>query len=57
MDREEKQQIFEPLLKDFETETFAEYFKDMVASQLLNSNTLSEKVFCLTILFIFLSNF
>ena len=31
MDREEKQQIFEPLLKDFETETFAEYFKDMVA--------------------------
>ena len=31
MDREEKQRIFEPLLRDFETETFAEYFRDMVA--------------------------
>ena len=31
MNREEKQQIFEPLLKDFETETLTEYFKDMVA--------------------------
>lgn len=31
MNREEKQQIFEPLLKDFETETMTEYFKDMVA--------------------------
>ena len=31
MDKEEKQRIFEPLLKDFETETFAKYFRDMVA--------------------------
>ena len=23
--------VFEPLLKDFETETIAEYFRDMVA--------------------------
>lgn len=29
--KEEKQLVFEPLLKDFETETIAEYFRDMVA--------------------------
>lgn len=31
MNKEDKQRIFEPLLKDFETETFAEYFRDMTA--------------------------
>lgn len=31
MDKKEKQLIFAPLLKDFETEIISEYFKDMVA--------------------------
>lgn len=31
MDSKEKQLVFEPLLKDFETEMFASYFNDMVA--------------------------
>lgn len=30
MERSEKQLVFEPLLKDFETEMFKEYFNDMV---------------------------
>lgn len=28
--KEEKQLVFEPLLKDFETETIAEYFRDII---------------------------
>lgn len=31
MDKKEKQSVYEPLLRDFETETIAEYFRDMVA--------------------------
>ncbi len=31
MNKKEKQLVFEPLLKDFETETFTEYFIDMVS--------------------------
>lgn len=31
MERKDKQLVFKPLLKDFETETIAEYFMDMVA--------------------------
>lgn len=31
MDKKEKQLVFEPLLKDFETEMLSSYFKDMVA--------------------------
>lgn len=31
MERKDKQLVFEPLLKNFETETIAEYFRDMVA--------------------------
>lgn len=31
MDKKDKQLVFEPHLKDFETESIAEYFKDMIA--------------------------
>ena len=31
MNREYKQLVFKPLLKDFETEIFKDYFNDMVA--------------------------
>ena len=31
MDKKDKQLVFEPLLKDFETETLSSYFRDMVA--------------------------